>query len=210
MQDRPVMPSQFSGDSKNPNAVRTFIREVEVYFRMVNVADDAGLEHTLGWEGFKQKLMSQYSSLTELEDARKLYFSLMHWNQSIEKYLEDFQMAFMTIRSEIYTEVQAIERYLTGLKACTQNDLRKEKFSTLADIIVEAIRHEWINSAVYKKKDSKGTYELNAVQASDKKGLRCYHCKQQGHFKKECPNCKSNDDADKDGKSGKGNARPTN
>jgi hypothetical protein len=156
------------------------------------------------WEEFKAALITRFTPISPERTARQKLTTLKQ-GRSVRSYAQEFNMCMIELPE--MSERDRVYRFLEGLKPEVRIHVELRNPSTLAEATEWAIQTD---SLIWQIKKGPQLVGRNAFQsvatkegptpmelgvAENKKtrktntkgNIRCFYCKQLGHFKRECP-----------------------
>ncbi|GJR52220.1 reverse transcriptase domain-containing protein [Tanacetum coccineum] len=148
--------------------------------------------HAMPWRTLKKMMTDKYCPRGEI---KKLEFEM--WNLKVKgtdvvTYSQRFQELALMCDRMFPEEIDQVEKYVGGLPDTIHGSVMATKPKTMQDAIEFAteLMDKKINTWAERQADNKRKSPPNVNTGANQRA--CFECGAQGHFKKDCPKLKNN------------------
>nr|GEU84489.1 putative reverse transcriptase domain-containing protein [Tanacetum cinerariifolium] len=145
--------------------------------------DDA---YAMTWETLKKKIADKYCPRGEIKKHEIELWNLKVKGNDIESYTQRFQELALICTKFVSNEKEKVDKYIGGLPDNIHGDVMSARPKTL---------DETIELASYLMDQKLRTYAKRVQNTGT-----CFECGEPGHFKKNCPKLKNNENGETRGK----------
>ncbi|GJZ13259.1 putative reverse transcriptase domain-containing protein [Tanacetum coccineum] len=150
--------------------------------------------HAMPWRTLKKMMTDKYCPRGEI---KKLEFEM--WNLKVKgtdvvTYSQRFQELALMCDRMFPEEIDQVEKYVGGLPDTIHGSVMATKPKTMQDAIEFAteLMDKKINTWAERQADNKRKNPPNVNNGANQRGNVCFECGAQGHFKRDCPKLKNN------------------
>nr|GEW03250.1 putative reverse transcriptase domain-containing protein [Tanacetum cinerariifolium] len=154
----------------------------------------------MSWKTFMQMMTGKYCPRNEIRKLEMELWDLKVKGNDLASYTQRYQELALLCGRMFSEESNKIEKYIRGLPDMIHGSVVASKPKTMQEAIEIAteLMDKKIHTFTERETASKRKSAANTNNANNQRGTglghktACYECRVQGHFKRECPKLKNN------------------
>ncbi|GJZ27587.1 putative reverse transcriptase domain-containing protein [Tanacetum coccineum] len=156
--------------------------------------------YSMPWKTLMKMMTDNYCPQNEIKKLEMKIWELKVKGTDLTSYTQRFQELALLCGRMFLEESNKIEKYVGGLPDMIHRSVVASKPKIMQDAveITTELMDKKIHTFAERQTESKRKSTATASNANNQRGTRsgqkptCYECGVQGHFKRECPNLKNN------------------
>ncbi|XP_059654481.1 uncharacterized protein LOC132301224 [Cornus florida] len=170
-------------------ATYKFVSNAVVWWKTMTNAHDID---SMSWDTFKSLFFEKYFPQTKRRELRTRFDSLKQGDMSVTEYKNKFTSLSRFATEVLGNEEEKTWHFVYGLNrsirpGLTLLGLKNYSEAVMRALMVEAEAKDWREKSGTEQRTASATPIVGVSSELSRTSLVCYHCKQPGHRKAECP-----------------------